>query len=153
MRAFDTESWKEDALDALDGDNDHATYLGYLDLLLGLHRLVSGQNTYADLNDRITAFLIRNLQDSPLLLLETYPGEAYPVDNCFVRFADEALAYDLYRGIKGSLASNIIGFGAVREYPRGVKGSGDIDSGPIIAGFGHSATGFTMAGAHMFADR
>ena len=217
VRYFDTVSWKEDALKALDGSNDHAAYLGYLNLLLSMHRLVSAKNTYAQLNDRITAFLIRNLKDSPFMLLETYPGEAYPVDNCFVigsiglhqrvtgldhstiihewlqqarthfvdaqsglfiqsvdsktgaandaprgsgsafglfalRYADEALANELYQGIKRSLARKIMGFGLVREYPDGVNGKADIDSGPIFLDIGLSATGFSIAGARMHDD-
>ena len=84
VRAFDSLAWGgEDPLEGLDGKNGHAAYLGYLNLLLGMHRLVSGDTKYANLNDRITASLIRNLKASQILLIESYPGEVYPVDNCF----------------------------------------------------------------------
>jgi len=217
VRAFDTEMWKEDPLQGLDGDNAHGAYLGYLNLLLGMHRQVLGEVKYAGLNDRITATLIRHLRASPILMIESYPGEVYPVDNCFaigsiglhqrvtgrdhthvlqhwtkrvrkhyvdqktglliqavskrtgstldgprgsgtafglfaVHHADPELARDLYRGIKKSLAGTCLGFGAVREYPNGVNGKGDIDSGPIMLGYGLSATGFTIAGARMMGD-
>jgi hypothetical protein len=39
---------------------------------------------HAAANDAITETLIRRLQSSPSMLLETYPGETYPVDNCVV---------------------------------------------------------------------
>jgi hypothetical protein len=217
VRAFDAETWKEDPLQGLDGDNAHAAYLGYLNLLLGMHRLVSGETTYASLNDRITASLIRHVKASSISLIESYPGEVYPVDNCFVigsiglhqrvtgsdhsdilqpwakrtrehyvdpktglliqavskydgspydkprgsgtalglvaiHYADPELARDLYRGIKRTLACTLLGFGVVREYPNGVHGQGDIDSGPVIFGYGLSATGFTIAGARMYGD-
>jgi hypothetical protein len=217
VRAFDAETWREDPLQGLDGDNAHGAYLGYLNLLLGMHRLVSGEMRYASLNDRITATLSRHLRASPILMIESYPGQVYPVDNCFaigsiglhqrvtgkdhsdvlqpwikrvrkhyvdpktglliqavskrtgslldaprgsgtafglfaVHYADPELARDLYGGIKRTLAGTWLGFGAVREYPNGVNGQGDIDSGPIMLGYGLSATGFTIAGARMMGD-
>jgi hypothetical protein len=62
------------------------------------------------------------------------------------------LAAELYSGVRRTLASGVFNFGAVREYPRGVDGNGDIDSGPVIFGFGFSATGFGIAGARAFRD-
>jgi hypothetical protein len=218
VRAFDAEMWGEDPIDGIDGDKAHAAYLGYLNLLLGMHRLVSGDTTYAELNDRITASLIRHLKESPILLIESYPDEVYPVDNCFVigsiglhervtgadhselvrnwvsntrkmyvdpktglliqavsgfdgsahdaprgsgtalgllavYYADPELSRDLYRGIKKSLAQSILGFGVVREYPKGMHGRGDIDSGPVVFGYGLSSTGFALAGARMNDDK
>ena len=69
-----------------------------------------------------------------------------------LHYADPGLARELYDGIKKSLAGTILGFDAVREYPRGVTGWGDIDSGPIIFGYGMSATGFSVAGALRYGD-
>lgn len=217
IRAFDKERWNEDPLEGIGGKNHHAAYLGYLNLLMGLHRSAFGDESYADLHDRITAGLVRNVALSRTALLESYPGEVYPVDNSFVigsiglhqrvtgedhsdliatwvkqaracfvdqetqlfvqsvdysdgmpmdeprgsgtalglfalHYADPHLARDLYRGIRKSLAGTILGFGAVREYPRGVSGQGDIDSGPIIFGYGMSATGFSIAGARRYND-
>jgi hypothetical protein len=151
-------------------------------------------------------------------LLESYPGEVYPVDNCFVvgsiglhqtvtgadhhavlaqwsartreryldaetglliqavdafngrpiadargsgtvlglfalHYADPGLAHDLYLAMKRHLASSLFRFGGVREYPFGQSGSGDIDSGPIVFGFGLSPTGFAIAGARRYDDR
>ncbi|MFC1453289.1 hypothetical protein ACFLSJ_08110 [Verrucomicrobiota bacterium] len=217
VRKFDRQSWGEDPIDGIDGNNHHAAYLGYLNFLLGLHRLACGDVEYAELNDRITAALIRQMESSPIVLLETYPGEVYPVDNCFVigsvglhqlvtiqdhsevierwtertqaryvdpetqlliqavsphdgtafdaprgsgtalgafalHYASPELARSLYDGIKRTLARTWLGFGAVREYPKGFAGSGDIDSGPIVFGYGMSATGFTIAGARRYND-
>lgn len=217
VRGFDHASWKRDPLEALGSDEDHAAYLGYLNLLLGLHRLLVPASTHAALNDAITAHLARRLGASPIRMLVTYPGEVYPVDNCaavasiglharatgagqpelvrawveqvraryldpdtgvlvqavdfltgapidaprgsgtslglyFLSFADDALARDLYAGLRRSLARTFLGFGAVREYPAGVPGAGDIDSGPIFLGYGLSPTGFSLAGSLMYED-
>jgi hypothetical protein len=40
----------------------------------------------------------------------------------------------------------------VREYPRGVDRAGDVDSGPILDGYGMAATGFALAAARANAD-
>ena len=47
----------------------------------------------------------------------------------------------------------VLGFGGVREYPRGGEGHGDVDSGPVILGLGVSASGFGLASARRFGDR
>lgn len=83
-RKFDRDSWKEDALDSLDDPKPHAAYLGYLNLVLSLHRSMDPLFKHRDLNDRITAKLARLLDASPIALIETYPFETYPVDNCAV---------------------------------------------------------------------
>ncbi len=218
VRAFDTMSWGEDPLDSLEKDSGHAAYLGYSNLLLSLHRYVEPDSKYSALNDTITNKLSLMLGKSNIMLLETYPYEVYPVDNCsviasialydkatgknhkdikerwtetcrrkyidhesgllyqsvypdtgkpldsprgsgtalgiyFLSFMDKELSYELYGGLKKELAGGILGFGAIREYPPGIEGRGDIDSGPIILSYGISATGFSIAGARIHGDR
>jgi hypothetical protein len=219
VRAFDARSWSgEDPLASLGGSNGHAAYLGYLNLLLGLHRQAfGGQGEIAALNDRISAALMRRMVASPTGLIQTYPGETYPVDNCFVagsiglhhrvtgqprpavlqkwitdirehvidrdtglliqavdnrdftpldeprgsgtvlgllavRYADPDLARQLYEAVQGQLVGNWLGFGGVSEYPAGREGRGDIDSGPIVFGYGMSATGFSLGAARAGGD-
>jgi len=86
VRAFDREMWRNDPLDTLDRDTgqDHAAYLGYFNLLLSLHRQLNPNSKYAALNDCITSALVRRLERSPTLLLQSYPAETYPVDNAAV---------------------------------------------------------------------
>lgn len=84
VRAFDTSEWNEDALDTLDGANGHAAYLGYMNLVLGVHRRMEPASRFVELNDRISRALARRLLASPKGILETYPNEAYPVDNASV---------------------------------------------------------------------
>ncbi len=197
--------------------NDHAAYLGYLNLVLSFHRLLDKESEFRELNDKITDALVRRLEKTSLLLLQTYPDERYMVDNCavigsiglyfratnnlnndlvrrwtkkcrsdyidkktgimyesisdkgktydyprgsgttlglyFLSFADVDLSKELYNSLKKELACKPLGFGAVREYPRDVLfGRGDIDSGPVIFGYGFSATGFAIAGTRVFED-
>jgi hypothetical protein len=216
VRAFDRKAWDRDALESLEAPNGHAAYLGYLNFLLSLYRQIDPGNRFAGLNDLITETLIRRTEASPNGLIETYPGEWYPVDNApgLASVALQALAtgrgraeflarqQDLYRrklidpqtgllaqsvrgdgtlrdshrgsgstlaifflsrgcpelasamfqGVQNHLATSLFNFGAIREYPPGARGWGDIDSGPVIFGFGFSASGFGLGGARAFRD-
>jgi len=91
VRAFHTQRVGEDPIASLgSAREDHAAYLGYLGVLLGLQRQLEPGTRFAGLHDRIAAQLEAKLEQSPIGLLETYPGEVYPVDNLSV-FATLAL--------------------------------------------------------------
>jgi hypothetical protein len=85
VSAFDRETWGNDAFATLDGvEHDHAAYLGYLNLLMGVYCRMEPASKFAELHERITGALARRMERSPLLLLQSYPREVYPVDNCAV---------------------------------------------------------------------
>jgi hypothetical protein len=217
MRGFDARSWGEDPLDGLDGDKGHLGYLGYLDAALGWARLADPDFSHGDLQKRITDALVRRIEASPTMLIETYPGEIYPPDNTtaiaaialydratgadhrallsrwadacrksfvdgrgllyqrmdsqgrpvqhtgrgsgtllavyFLAALDDPISSELWQAATRELDGSLLGFGGMREYPRGVRGAGDIDSGPVIAGLGVSASGFALAGARIHGDR
>ncbi|HEU5074310.1 MAG TPA: hypothetical protein VFU02_09055 [Polyangiaceae bacterium] len=81
VRRFDTDAWGTDALRSLSTDQGHVAYLGYLDLVLGLHRKLDRGSRYRDLNDAISNALWRRYRASRSKMLATYPNEYYPVDN------------------------------------------------------------------------
>lgn len=83
-RDFDRDAWGADPIETLDGDAAHAAYLGYLGVALGLERALDRGAKHAALHDRIAAALARRLASAPGDLIETYPGEIYPVDNASV---------------------------------------------------------------------
>lgn len=83
-RAFDTAAWENDALATLQEGRGHAAYLGYFNILLGLHRKLVPDSRYVALNDRISFALASRLRASKIALIETYPREVYPVDNAAV---------------------------------------------------------------------
>ncbi len=70
----------------------------------------------------------------------------------FLLPADAALARDLFIAGRRELRGDRLGFVAMRERPRSAPGGGDVDSGPVIFGFGVSATGFALSGARAFGD-
>lgn len=67
--------------------------------------------------------------------------------------AGDPLGADLYRAARTWLYGEIAGYGMMREYGPGESGAGDIDSGPIVLGYGVSPTGFALGPARATGDR
>jgi hypothetical protein len=70
----------------------------------------------------------------------------------FLSFSDPTQSQLLYESMRDELHASLLGFGAMREYPRGVQGRGDIDSGPVILGLSISSTGFALAASRAHED-
>ncbi len=218
VKSFDARSWGEDPIDSLPaGRGDHAAYLGYLNLVLACQHLIDPASPTAALHESISQVLATRLEASPIGLLQTYPGECYPLDNAagiaslalrdrsaarpvspsvlrwmeafssrwrdpktglliqavdwksgrpvdhargsgtslaayFFSFADAALSRRLHEAAVAELSRSFCGFTAMREYPSGIDGRGDIDSGPLLAGLSISSTGFSLAGCRQQGD-
>ncbi len=89
---FDQSVWGDLALSHLEVDtigerrHDHAV-LGYLGVALGLERRLAPDGRHAALHDAVVAALTRRLaaqHRAGIPILETYPGEGYPVDHAAV---------------------------------------------------------------------
>lgn len=80
-RAFDREAWGHDAFADLGSERAHVAYLGYLALATSMARLVHPESRHAALEQRIVEHLVARFEAAELGLLETYPGEVYPIDN------------------------------------------------------------------------
>lgn len=59
---------------------------------------------------------------------------------------DSGFAAEQYRLLEKNFVSDFLGLPYLREYPKGVEGKGDVDSGPVIFGIGFSGT-VVMTGA------
>jgi hypothetical protein len=70
----------------------------------------------------------------------------------FAGFADRDIARLLCQAVLRQEQTSF-GFGAIREYAPGYRGSGDIDSGPVILGASVSATGFALAPLRAHGER
>jgi hypothetical protein len=70
----------------------------------------------------------------------------------FLRDFDAKFASQQYRLAKELLVEDVLGFSAVREFPKGTTGRADVDSGPLILGAGPSASGFAIAAAAVNGD-
>lgn len=95
VRRFSTiQAGGDDPIEGLDVDAsvegepgrraDHAAYLGYLSVLMGLQRRLYPETEHAATHDRIIDVLAARLRARPQRLLHTYPGEVYPMDNAAV---------------------------------------------------------------------
>ncbi|MBL8957127.1 MAG: hypothetical protein JNK82_40515 [Myxococcaceae bacterium] len=65
---------------------------------------------------------------------------------------DAERAAKLWAAYRGSFFSCTLAPCLVREYPPGVEREGDIDSGPIVGGYGLAATGFALGAARANGD-
>ena len=64
----------------------------------------------------------------------------------FLSFVDADLAREQAAAARTDLArSAVVGLTGVREYPEGAPGFADVDSGPIVMGFGAAASGLALA--------
>lgn len=71
-----------------------------------------------------------------------------------VSYVDPSLSRELFRALEKGQFRTVLGFGAMMEYPVTKKdGKGDIDSGPVVLGFGVSATGFALGASRANGDR
>jgi hypothetical protein len=65
---------------------------------------------------------------------------------------DPATAPDVYRRFRSEFVTTTAGLLGVREYPAGVDGAADVDSGPLVLGFSASATAVAMGAARANGD-
>jgi hypothetical protein len=65
----------------------------------------------------------------------------------YLPFIDKQLADQQYTALRRTFLDDPLGIVGIREYPKGIRGSGDIDSGPLVLGLSTSGTGFAVSGA------
>ena len=65
---------------------------------------------------------------------------------------DPAFARDQYERFRDHFFTSFVGIPCVREYPHGIGGAGDVDSGPLIFGRSISGTVMTMGIASIYGD-
>ncbi len=70
----------------------------------------------------------------------------------FLADIDPPFAKQQYQAFQQQFFTRFVGIPCVLEYPRGMSGKGDIDSGPLIFGRSISGTVLTMAVAQIFGD-
>lgn len=97
IREYERRYWGEDALETLAGENGHIGYLGHLNLLLGLYRMLGGGNEHEAMHRQISDALARRMRNSRSFYLETFPNQIYIPDNMVV-----AVSLSLYDKAYGS---------------------------------------------------
>lgn len=100
IRAYDTDWWKEDAMESLDGNSSHMTYLSILAWMIGNFRLAGGDGRYDALHRRLCDTLQRRMLAVPDLNLPSFPnGIIFLPDMMFVGMAFKD--YDTIHGKVG----------------------------------------------------
>jgi len=79
-------------------------------------------------------------------------GSSQSIINRFLPIIDPVWAQSQYMLFREQFATTILGIPGIREYPLGVDGVGDVDSGPLIAGISLSATVVTAGAARLHDD-
>ncbi len=74
IRYYDTMKWKEDAMEGLDGPNDHMTYLSLLAWIITHYKFAGGGTRFDELLEACCRSLHRNMLQSPDLNLRSFPG-------------------------------------------------------------------------------
>ncbi|MBX3228961.1 MAG: hypothetical protein KIT84_41480 [Labilithrix sp.] len=101
--------------------------------------------------------------ESGLLFQAVEEGTAKPRDAArasgsalaatLLAYAEPDLSASLFRALARGQFRTVLGFGAVMEHPPSKHGKTDIDSGPVVLGFGVSATGFSLGASRAHGDR
>ncbi|MBI5538024.1 MAG: hypothetical protein HY898_35210 [Deltaproteobacteria bacterium] len=130
---------------------------------IAVYDLVSGENHRPSL-ERYVAYMRAHLLDERTgLVVFKVDGEGRPLgaprgcgvgwNSFYLPFVDEAFATEQYARIKDHMVKRLwFGMVGIREYPVGVPGWGDVDSGPVLLELSTSGTGFAMAGAKRAGD-
>ncbi len=71
---YDTMWWNEDAMETLDGDKSHMTYLSILAWMIGQYRLAGGDERYDDVHNKLCDTLNRRMRQSRDLNLPSFPN-------------------------------------------------------------------------------
>lgn len=74
IRRYDTVQWREDAMETLDGNNHHMTYLSILAWIITNYKFCGGDNRHNSLLNTLCATLVRRMHESSFdLNLLSYP--------------------------------------------------------------------------------
>ena len=139
------------------------------DTLPGIHAMcvydrVAGETRYAEFVARWLAEVSRKLSpEFGMIAHVADPGSGAPLGSpratsqtIILRFLadiDPAFASEQYGRFQAHFQDRVLGVPAIREYPHGISGCGDVDSGPLIAGISVSATVVGMGVAQIYGDR
>lgn len=106
---------------------------------------------------RVSGLLAQSVDASTAAPRDPGRGSGTALAAYFLAYADPALSASLYRAVHRELFRTVVGFGAILEHPASCEGNCagrvDIDSGPVFAGFGVSATGFAIGASRANDDR
>ncbi|GAA0814638.1 hypothetical protein [Spirilliplanes yamanashiensis] len=103
--------------------------------------------------DPATGLLPHRVDVATGAVLDGARGSSQAMIQRFLADIDPGFAAGQYRTFRDRYVAVPLGLGpAVREYPHGVDGPGDVDSGPLLLGVSLSATVVTVGAARVHGD-
>ena len=84
IRYYDTLRWGEDALNSLDGEDSHVSYLSHLAWMICGYKQAGGDDRYDELLASLCATMNRRIINSMGMNLQTYPDELVYVPDMLV---------------------------------------------------------------------
>lgn len=100
-----------------------------------------------------SGYLVQRLKSGSCTPLDAPRGSGTAVAAYFLSFSHPELSRRLEQAVAGVGRRTLLGFGAVREYAPGHRGSGDVNAGPILLGVSVGASGFALGAARAHGDR
>lgn len=128
---------------------------------IGLHASATGTDRSAQLDRWADRFARCSIDaDSGMLRQRVYAcgqgrprGSGTALAAYVLSFSNPGLSAQLHDSLASSAERSLLGLSALREYPAGTSGGGDVNSGPIVAGVSIGATGFGLGAARAAGDR
>jgi hypothetical protein len=102
--------------------------------------------------DPATGLLPHRVDSETGGMLEGARASSQSVITRFLPEIDPVWGREQYRRFRDTFVTTVAGIPGVLEYPRGINGAGDVDSGPLLAGVSLSATVVTVAAARVEGD-
>ncbi|MEE6262471.1 hypothetical protein [Plantactinospora sonchi] len=103
--------------------------------------------------DPVTGLMPHRVEPVTGAPLEVARGTSQSVIHRFLPEIDPAFAREQYLRFRNRFVASPLGLGpTVREYPVGMDGPGDVDSGPLLLGVSLSATVVTLGAAQVQGD-
>ncbi len=96
--------------------------------------------------------MVPHAVDSNGMAAESARGSSMALMLIFLRDIDLQFAQDQFLVFKKNFIDSKFGLTGIREYAKGESGNGDIDSGPVILGFGGAATIVGMQTFSLYGD-
>jgi hypothetical protein len=103
--------------------------------------------------DPATGLIPHSVNPESGLPIQGARGSSQSLINRFLLEIDPHWGLEQYTLFRQQFVSTFFGIPGVREYPRGMSGQGDVDSGPLLAGISVSATVVTIGPALLNVDQ
>jgi hypothetical protein len=104
--------------------------------------------------DGETGLVVQALRSADAAPVDAPRASATALASYFLAFADVETSRALFRSLERRQYRTVLGFGGMLEYPPGRHaGPRDVGGGPILLGFGVSASGFALGASKIHGDR